>query len=131
MKFRSTAAVLAGFASIFAVTTAVDVALHAAHVFPPFGEYTSSGPLLIATGYRLVINTAGSYLTARLAPVRPLLHALVLGAIGFVLSIAGAVAFRGLGPLWYPLALLATAPLCAWTGGRLREVELERVRVHS
>ena len=126
MKFQSIGAVLAGFVSIFAVTTAVDVALHAAHVFPAWGEYTPSGPLLLATSYRLVIHAAGSYLTARLAPARPLLHALVLGAIGFGLSIAGAVAFRGLGPAWYPLALVATAPLCAWAGGRLREVELER-----
>jgi hypothetical protein len=126
MNFRSVGAVLAGFVSIFAVTTAVDVALHAAGVFPPLGAYTTSGPLVIATGYRLLINTGGSYLTARLASARPLFHALVLGAIGFVLSIAGGLAFRDLGPIWYPIAVIAMAPLCAWAGGRLRELELAR-----
>jgi hypothetical protein len=47
-------------------------------------------------------------------------HALVLGSIGLVLSIAGAVAMWDAGPAWYPLALAASALPCAWLGGRLQ-----------
>jgi hypothetical protein len=121
MIFRSIRAVFAGLVSIFAVTTAIDMALHAAGVFPPPGEYTPSGPLVLATAYRLVINTAGCYLAARLAPNRSAFHAYVLGAIGFALSVVGAFVFWNQGPNWYPLAVIAMAPLCAWAGARLHE----------
>jgi hypothetical protein len=43
-------------------------------------------------------DTAGSYLAARLAPDRPMQHALVLGAVGLALSIAGAVGTWNAGP---------------------------------
>jgi hypothetical protein len=126
MKVRSILSVLAGFVTLFVVTTAVDIALHAAHFFPPLGEYTTSGPLAVASAYRFVISTAGCYVAARLAPERPMRHAAVLGGIGVLLSIAGALSFRGMGPAWYPLSLVVMSPLCAWLGGRLREVELAR-----
>jgi hypothetical protein len=71
---------------------------------------------------------AGSYVTARLAPDRPRLHALAGGAVGLALSIVGAVLTwnRGpdFGPHWYPLALVATALPCAWVGGMLRGRQL-------
>jgi hypothetical protein len=35
-------------------------------------------------------SVAGSYITARLAPNRPMLHALVLGVLGLAVSIVGA-----------------------------------------
>jgi hypothetical protein len=126
MKLRSIASVISGLVTLFAVTTAVDIALHAVHFFPPWGEYTTSAPLAVASAYRFVISVGGCYVAARLAPERPMRHAAVLGGIGVLLSIAGAFSFRGLGPAWYPLSLLAMAPLCAWLGGRLRELELAR-----
>ena len=124
---RSIGAVLAGLVAIFAVTTATDVVLHATGVFPPWSQPMSDGLFLLATAYRIVYGVAGSYLTARLAPDRPMRHALALGIVGLAVSIAGAVATwnRGpeVGPKWYPLAVIAIALPCAWTGGRLREVQ--------
>ena len=65
---------------------------------------------------------------ARLAPDRPMLHALLGGVIGLVLSTVGAVVTlnRGpaFGPHWYPLALMVTALPCAWLCGRLRIMQL-------
>ena len=75
----------------------------------------------LAFAYRFVIDVAGSWLAARLAPRRPMRHALVLGAIGLVLSLAGAVAMWDATRAWYPLALAASALPCAWLGGRLVE----------
>jgi hypothetical protein len=125
---RSIGAVLAGLVAIFAVTTVTDVVLHATGIFPPWGQPMSDRLFLLATAYRIVYGVAGSYLTARLAPDRPMRHALWLGLVGLVISIAGAVATWRLGPefgpKWYPLAVAAMALPCAWVGGKLREREL-------
>ncbi len=66
----------------------------------------------------------GSYIAARLAPRNPMRHALILGAIGFVLSLAGAIATipMDLGPAWYPIALVVTALPCTWLGGALQRI---------
>jgi hypothetical protein len=40
---------------------------------------------------------------ARLAPDRPMGHALVLGGIGMLLATAGAVVMRDAGPAWHNL----------------------------
>lgn len=76
--------------------------------------------LLLATVYRSVYTVAGSYLTARLAPDRPMQRALILGLVGLVLSTIGAVATWNGGPAfepkWYPLALIAIAMPSSWLG---------------
>jgi hypothetical protein len=120
---RSIAAVVAGLVAIFAVTTATDLVLHATGVFPPVDAPPMSSALFaLAFAYRFVFDVAGCYLTARLAPRRPMQHALALGSIGVVLSLAGAIAMWGAGPAWYPLGLAASALPCAWLGGRLARV---------
>lgn len=125
---RSIGAVLAGLVAIFVLSLGTDALLHATGVFPAFGQPMSDGLFALATVYRVVYGVAGSYLTARLAPRRPMAHALVLGFIGVCLSTIGAVTTwnRGIefGPKWYALAVIAMAIPCAWAGGRLREMEL-------
>jgi hypothetical protein len=117
---RSIGAVLAGLVAIFAVTTATDVAMHLLGVFPPMHAPPMSNALfLLALAYRVVYDVAGCALTARLAPNRPMRHALALGGVGVALSIVGAVVMRGAGPAWYPLAIAASALPSAWLGGRL------------
>jgi hypothetical protein len=117
---RSVGAVLGGLVAIFAVTTATDVVMHLLGVFPPLhAPPMSNGLFLLALAYRVVYDVAGGALTARLAPDRPMGHALALGGIGVALSIVGAVVMRGAGPAWYPLALAASALPSAWLGARL------------
>jgi hypothetical protein len=119
---RSIAAVFAGFLAIVVLSIATDTVLHAIGVFPPLGDSMTDAhlPLLLATAYRIVYGVVGGYITARLAPNRPMQHALVLGAIGLVLSIVGAVVMWDAGPAWYSLAIIAIAMPCAWAGGKLR-----------
>ena len=120
---RSLGALFAGFVVVVALSLGTDVALHATGIFPPLGQAMSDALFLLATVYRTVYAIAGSYVTARLAPNRPMQHALLGGAVGLVLATVGAVATwnKGpeFGPHWYPLALVATALPCAWAGGRL------------
>ena len=77
---KSIGAVLAGILVGAVLSLGTDVVLHAARVFPPWDQPASNALLLLATAYRTVYSVAGSYVTARLAPNRPMLHALVLGS---------------------------------------------------
>ncbi|WP_224242390.1 hypothetical protein [Hyalangium gracile] len=119
---RRIGAVLAGLVAIFVTSTVTDVVMHATGVFPPMdAPPMSDGLFLFAFSYRFIYQVAGCYLTARLAPTRPMWHSMVLGIIGLVLSIAGAVAMWGAGPGWYPIALAASSLPCGWLGGRLAQ----------
>ena len=122
---RSIGAVLAGFAVTAAVSLGTDAVLHGTGVFPPWGEPMSDTRFMLATVYRLVYTILGGYLTARLAPDRPMAHALTLGAVGLVVSTTGAVATwnRGpeFGPAWFPIMLVVTAIPFTWAGGKIYE----------
>ncbi|MCI0351479.1 MAG: hypothetical protein L0Z53_18815 [Acidobacteriales bacterium] len=118
---HSTGAVLAGVVLIFVLSLGTDVVLHATGVYPPWFQPMSTTLWLLATGYRIVYGILGGYITARLAPYKPVKHAVVLGLVGVVLSIIGVVTTwnKGpeFGPKWYPLALVAISIPCAWLGG--------------
>src|SRR6266850_4257835 len=125
---KSTGAVLAGILVGAVLSLGTDVVLHATRVFPPWDQPASDALLLLATAYRTVYSVAGSYITARLAPGRPMLHALVLGALGLVVCIVGAVATwnkgPAFGPHWYPVALIVLAIPQCWAGAKLYETQL-------
>ena len=125
---RSVVALSAGFVLGVAITLATDGVLHLAGVFPPLGQPTGSKPLVLATAYRTVYQVLASYITARLAPDRPMGHALVGGAIGLAVCVLGAVVTwnkgPAFGPHWYPVALIVLAMPTAWLGGKLRTMQL-------
>ena len=125
---RSILAVLAGIIVGVILSLVTDEVLHAVGVFPPWDQPPGNGPLLLATVYRTLYSILGSYVIARLAPDRPMQHALVGGVVGLVVSTVGAVVTWNKGPVfgphWYPLALIVLAIPTAWMGGRLREVQL-------
>lgn len=122
LTLRRIGAVLAGLIVIFALSTAVDVVLHATGFYPPWGAPMNNVHAAVATAYRIVISIFGCWLTARLAPDQPMKHAIALGIIGILLSLAGAIATwnANLGPQWYALLLVVVSLPCAWIGGRLR-----------
>ena len=128
MNWKSVWAVVAGVQFIVIVTTLVDIALHAAGVYPGTDKPLDDKLALLATSYRIVISIAGAWLTARLAPARPMKHAMILGLVGLVLGLVGVVATwnLGLGPRWYPIALAVLAIPQCWIGGRLYEMRPAR-----
>jgi len=101
---RSVGALLAGFVAVVVLSLGTDWALHAAGVFPALGQKMSDALFVLATVYRTLYGVVGSYVTARLAPDRPMGHALVGGL--------------------NPLALIVTAMPTAWLGGELRVMQL-------
>ena len=125
---RSSAAVAVGIVVGAVLSLGTDQVLHVLHVYPPWGEPMYDPKLnLLALSYRIVFAILASYIIARMAPYSPMRHALVGGLIGFVVSLAGAIAAipMNLGPTWYPIVLALTALPCAWLGGILYRVTQE------
>jgi hypothetical protein len=122
---RRIGAVLAGFFATFILSVATDLALHATGIFPPWGQPMSNALFGLATAYRTIYTVAAGYITARLAPDRPMAHVWALGIIGLVAALAGTVATWNagpeFGPKWYPLALVVLALPSVWTGGKLAQ----------
>lgn len=119
---QSVGALFAGFVVNVALSLGMDAGLRAAGLLPSLGVPMTDAQSLLATAYRTLIAVVGSYVVARLAPHHPLEHAMVGGAIGMALAAAGAAATwnRGLGPHWYPVALVLVALPTAWIGGKIR-----------
>lgn len=124
-KMRSVRAVITGLAIIAATSHGMDALLQARGIFPAFGDAMSDAQFALAAVYRSMFGIFGCYLTARLAPHRPLFHALILGGIGTVISALGVIATltqgADLGPLWYASSLTLSALPSAWLGARLHE----------
>ena len=126
---RTVGAVLVGLLAVIVLSLGTDFLMHATGIFPPWFQPMSTPLWLVTTAYRIVYGVVGGYITARLAPERPVKHALILGVVGLVLSVAGVVgtwnAGPEFGPRWYPLALVFTALPSAWLGGKLRVMQLQ------
>ena len=119
---RSVGAVLAGWITGVALSLLTDDLLRQAGIFPAWGQPVWSTWLnLLALSYRSAFTVIGCYVAGRLSPRNPMLHAMLLGIIGFILSLLGAMAAiqNHFGPAWYPLALALVTLPCAWLGGRL------------
>ena len=116
-------AILAGMIFIVVTHMGTDLVLEKLGVFPPPDQgFHITWMVVTATIYRSVFTVGGGYLTAALAPNRPLLYAVILGVIGTAASTAGAIMMipLKLGPVWYPIALIVLALPCTWLGGKLR-----------
>ena len=119
---RSIAAVSAGFVLIGTLGFLADTVLQYFGVLPVTGSVRfEDKQSLLALFYHLIFVLIGGYLTAWLAPNRPIGHALVLGALGIVFSSAGLIAILAgdLAPAWYGWALIVFSLPVTWAGGKL------------
>ncbi len=78
-----------------------------------------TGDNMLALSCRVVFGVISGYIAARLAPHRPVRHAIVLGMIGTALGLLGlmVVMQNPMGPTWYPVLLAAFALPSTWLGG--------------
>lgn len=115
--WKSIIAVVTGLLTAGILSTVMDAAMHLTKIFPE-GPDMSNALYAFAMAYRCVFQAFGGFLTARLAPVKPMKHVWILAGIGQVLSLFGILAWSVVGgPLWYPLALVVTAIPSVWVGG--------------
>lgn len=122
---RSTWAIVAGFLAVFVLSNGTDVLLSKSGIVPPLGQWKTDALFVWPTIYRTIYGIIGSYVTARLAPQRPMKHAMIGAMIGMALGTAAAVATwnKHMGPHWYPIALVVEAIPCAWIGTKLLEAQ--------
>lgn len=123
--WKSIGAVVAGLLVVVVLSLGADALMHATGIFPPPGQEMSAACWVLAAFYRGVFQAGGGYLTARLAPARPMKHMWVLAGIGQVFALLGLLAWSSMGaaggPLWYPLFLAVAAMPTVWAGGWLHQ----------
>ena len=119
---RSILAVIAGFITVVILSVVTDMVLEKTSIFPLPGKMPYiTWMLMLALLYRMVYTIAGGYITAIIAPNRPMRHATILGIIGTVAAIIGVIVGWNLSAHWYPIALVVTALPCTWLGGKLKK----------
>ena len=118
---RSIAAVAAGLAVIVLLCVLTDALLVTMQLLPSPDAHRPYGLafLGVVVFYCAVYTLIGGYVTARLAPIRPVAHAVVLGLLGMALSVLGTMHAWQIGNGWNAITLLAEGlPLC-WLGALL------------
>jgi len=122
---RSIWAIVAGFLAVVVLSNGTDVLLSKLGIVPPLPQWHADSLFVWATIYRTVYGIIGSHITARLAPQRPMKHAMIGAIIGMVLGTAAAIATwnRDMGPHWYPIALVVVAIPTAWIGAKLLQIQ--------
>ena len=125
--FKSIASVMIGAGVTVLLSIGTDGLMRALGIFPAVPPMKVSLFVLL-TAYRTFFGFVGAYLTARIAPNKHMMHALVLGALGLTATVAGAIAtwnkLPSLGPKWYPIALIVLALPTAWAGAKVRLMQL-------
>lgn len=117
---KSVGAILAGFVFVVIISIATDLTLAKTGVMKQPFENNATWFVLFVIGYRTLYGIIGTYITATLAPDKPMRHAIIGGFIGLALSIIGAIAMREKGPAWYAIALIVLTLPTAWAGGKLK-----------
>lgn len=118
--WKSVGAIAAGLVLGMVLSVATDIILEKTGFMKtqPFSDNASWVIVLIIL-YRTIYNILGCYLAAKLAPGRPMRHAMIIGVIGFVLCIAGAIVMWDVPPRWYSIWLIILVLPAAWLGGKL------------
>jgi uncharacterized protein YndB with AHSA1/START domain len=120
---KSIGAIVAGFLTVVILSTGTDYVLETLGIFPPASEAGLFIPWMLglALAYRTVYTVLGGYVTAWLAPEKPMRLVHILAVLGTIGGIAGIVAGWNLSQHWYPIALAVLAYPSVWLGGRLNE----------
>lgn len=123
---RSTIAVIVGFLftgiGIVATTGVLHRAMPGRYPSPPL-RVEDPLALGIELAVIAVFAIAGCWLAGVLAQVRPMRHALILGAIAFAMAIPRTMQSWEQAPAWYQLLNLVLVMPFAWIGGKLRALQ--------
>jgi len=127
MNRKSVWPIIAGFLLLVVLSVGTDMILRGLFpkAFGPSGAPMSALASLTTILYAGAFGVLGSYLTARLAPSRPVMHALALGGIVFLFALLGLVGSWQRAPAWFNFGFLATVCGSAWLGGIMRAQQLE------
>ena len=127
MSRKSVWPIIAGFLLLAVLSVGADMILRGC--FPKaFGP--SEAPMgalasVVTIFYASAFGVLSSYLTAALAPNRPVTHALALGAIVFLFALGGLISSWHRAPAWFNFGFLVVVFASAWLGGVIRARQLQ------
>jgi len=118
---RSIWAILAGFivSTVLAFGARLAVATVARELAATPYPASDTSLLLVLVLCIAAVGVVGSYITARLAPRRPMMHAVILGMISLVIVFAASTFDWAESPAWYHVLTVLLVLPAALLGGRL------------
>ena len=120
--------ILAGFVVGAALSTAVDLVLHATGVYPPPGApFVDTELLLLASAYRIVFQIFGAYVAAIVARDKAMQAVLIIGIVGAIIWLVGTFMNPELGPAWYGILGAALSIPSTLAGWKLYELRTRRL----
>jgi hypothetical protein len=117
---KSIWAVVAGFLTTVVLSILTDQILQKTGIMKIPFDSNSNIFIGFVILYRTVFGLLGSYITAALAPNRPMRHVMIGAFIGLFIATLGTIAQWDVPPHWYPISLIILALPTAWLGGTLR-----------
>ena len=127
--FKSIGAVLTGFITVVILSIGTDFILESLSIFPPQSDPKAylTWMLVLALAYRSLYTVGGGYVTARLAPDRPMRYVIILGFVGIAAGTIGVIVSWNFSPdHWYPISLVIGAMPCTWLGGKMHTEVTQR-----
>jgi hypothetical protein len=118
--WRSIGAVLAGFFTAAILSIATDQILERMGIMNMASFKTNPWwIILLVILYRFIFNVTGCYVTAMLAPDKPMKHAMIIGVAGTFLGIMGSIMMWDQAVAWYNIAIILISIPSAWIGATL------------
>jgi hypothetical protein len=119
---KSIWAVIAGLLLITVLSVGADSLVRTLFpaAFGPAGQVQSRVAGMATILYAAAFGAFGSYLTARLAGARPIMHAMIVGGIVLLIVLIELARSWQLAPLWFNLGFVAMILPSAWLGGLMR-----------
>jgi hypothetical protein len=112
--------ILSGFIFTAVLSTAVDHIFHVTEIYPPYGApMRDHGLLLLAFTYRAIFSISGAYITAAIAREQAMKAVLIMGVIGSLLWLAGAIAMWEFAYPWYNILGVITGVPFSILGAKL------------
>ncbi len=118
---RSIVSIVAGFLVATALAFGAEMLLLkiAPALADPAARAQDIAALVVMLAYAAIALIAGAYVTARLAPRRPMMHAVILGVIALALALTESTVFWNVLPAWSHVASIVLVLPAAWFGGLL------------
>jgi len=84
------------------------------------GSSPQAGYAFVNLGSSFLTAAVGGYITAWASAANPLVHVLALAIVVLAMAALTALQSRGMRPIWFQLALVATSPVGVLAGGLVR-----------
>lgn len=122
--FKSIGVILLAFVVNALLSVLTDFLLERIGVLPnPEKGLFETWAILLCLSYRAIYTVFAGFIIARFAPSKPMLHAIILGVIGTVITLLAVSNpdFAQKSKLWFGYSLAAMTIPCLWLGVKIQQ----------